>query len=292
MNESKTIRRRFNIFDAAILALVLAVIAGAMLLRDRSTGGPAARETGPIRFTVELTKAPAGIAEQMTVGKDVFRSTDGAYIGKVAEVRCVPHEANEYSPAAGTFVRYPYQESYDVYLTVEGQGYTTARDVVVGDVAPKTCGEMAVKGKGFARLGYVVNIDLMDTEPAKNDAVGTGEREATYVIRLAEMRDMLLDCVHAGDRLYEKLSGALLGEVTDVWTEPYGETHLDAAGQPVYMEKAGVWNIFIRVRGNAVEKNDGYYLDGGTELKIGADVTVSSQYLERTGVFFALEELR
>ena len=136
MEENKTIRRRFNIFDVVIIALVLAVLAAALLLRDRSTGQDAARDTTPIRYTVELAKAPADMAEHMTIGSDVYRATDSAYLGKVAEVRRIPHVENEYSPALGKFVRVDYRESCDIYLTIEGEGYSTARDIIVESAAP------------------------------------------------------------------------------------------------------------------------------------------------------------
>ena len=292
MEENKTIRRRFNIFDVVIIALVLAVLAAALLLRDSSTGQDAARDTTPIRYTVELAKAPADMAEHMTIGSDVYRATDSAYLGKVAEVRRIPHVENEYSPALGKFVRVDYRESCDIYLTIEGEGYSTARDIIVESAAPKVCGEFSVKGKGYARIGYVCGIDPMDATIVPNTEVGAGSLEATYVIRLEDMREMLLDGVHVGDRLYEKVTGALLGEVVDIWTEPYGETHPAPDGSgAVYAEKEGVYHLYIRLKGRAVVKDDGYYLDGGTELKVGAQVIVTSQYIDRTGIFYALESI-
>ena len=292
MEKNKTIRRHFNIFDVVIIALVLAVLAAAMLLRDRSTGEEGRRDTRPIRYTVELTRAPQDMVNQIKVGEDIYRSTDSAYLGKVAEVRYGPHIENEYAPAAGRYVRYEVPESYDIYITVEGDGYSTARDIVVGSVTPKICGEMFVKGQGYARLGYVCGIDTMDAEIVQNTETGAGSLEATYIIRLEDMREMLLGGVHAGDRLYEKVTGALLGEVVEVWTEPYGETRLSADGEGVFADKEGVYFQYIRVKGRAVQKDDGYYLDGGTELKVGASVVATSQYIDRTGVFYALESIQ
>ena len=289
--ETKKTKLRFNIFDVAIIALVLAALAAALLLRDRAAGTETVRSTRPIRYTVELAKVPENMAEQMKPGSAVYRSTDSAYLGKVVDARCVPHVENEFSSAAGGFVRFEYAESYDVYLTVEGEGYSTARDIVVEGASPKICGEMYVKGKGYARMGYVCAIDPMDAPIVANTEVGTGSLEATYVIRLEDMREMLLDCVHVGDRLYESVTKSLLGEVVEVWTEPYGETHPMADGTGRFCEKPDVYNLYIRLKGRAVEKDDGYYLDGGTELKVGAAVIAISQYVDRTGVFYALESI-
>lgn len=292
MEDKKTFRPHFNIFDVVIILLAVAVVGAAMLLRNRSTGGETtARATVPIRYTVELSRAPKDMVNQIRVGDDIYRSTDSAYMGKIVDVRHTAHQENEYAISASGFVRYEVPESDDIYITVEGQGYWTGKDLIVEGVSPKVCGEMYVKGKGFARLGFVVSIDTMGAQIEPGKSVGSGNLEMTYVICLSDMREVLLDGVHVGDQLYEKVTGALLGTVEDVWAEPYGETRVGADGKAVYAEKEGVYYQYARVKGRAVEKADGYYLDGGTELKIGAAVIATSRYVERTGAFYALEKI-
>lgn len=284
-------KRRFNVVDIVLIALAVLAAVGVLALRNRVAGDSAVRETAPMRCTVEMTWAPADMANQMHVGDGVYRSNDGKYIGKVASVRCVPHVENVYVAAEGRFIRYESEDGYDIYLTVEGDGYTTARDIVIGEVKPKICGEMAVKGKGFARIGYVVGLDLMGGELQKNTDVGNGELEAVFVVQLLDMREMLLDGVQVGDKFYEKTSGALLGEVVDVRVEDHVETVLGPGGETMRAKKENSWDLYVKLKGRAVEKADGYYLDGGTELKVGAGVTMNSQRFERTGTFYSLESI-
>ncbi len=293
MEDKQKRRVRFNLFDVLIILLAVAVGVGVLALRNRAAGGSAetARTTVPMRCTVEIMRAPSDMVNQMRVGDDIYRSTDSAYIGKIAEVRSIPHVENEYDAGAGRYVRYEDPKFIDIYVTIEGEGYSTARDIIIGAVPIKVCGEMYVKGKGFARMGYVCAIDTMGAQIAQNTAVGAGAKEAVYVVRLDDMRDMLLEYIHPGDRIYEKISGALIGTVEDVWTEPYGETRPGPEGAVAFSEKEGVNFQYIRLRGRFIEKADGYYLDGGTELKVGAQVNISSQYFDRAGVFHALESV-
>lgn len=284
-------KRKFNVVDIVLIVLAVAAAAGVFALRDRTTGTTAARQTAPMRFTVELTMAPADMANQMKIGADAFRATDGVYVGKIAEVRSVPHVKNEFSPVTGAFERYDSGETRDIYVTVENDAYSTPRDIVFGSVPAKVGSEMGLKGQGFARMGYVVGIDTMGAQIAENSDVPSGDLEATYVITFTEMRGMLLDSVHAGDKFYEEITGALLGEVVELWTEPYGETKYGPNGA-VYAEKPDTYNMYLRVKGRAVEKADGYYLDGATELKVGAQVMALSQYFSRAGVFYAIEEIK
>lgn len=283
-------KRKFNIVDVVLIVLVAVAGVGVLSLRDRSTGADAAREVSPMRFTVELSMAPADMENQMRPGTDIYRLTDGAYLGKVAAIRSVPHLENEYSPLTGSFERYEYQDCRDIYVTVENEAYSTPRDIVFGSVAAKICGEMGVKGKGFARNGYVVGLDTMGAKIAENNDAGSGALEATYIIRFENLRAMLLDGLHAGDKLYEDVTGALIGEVAELWTEPYAETHYGPDGV-VYAEKADTYNVYLRMKGRVVEKTDGYYLDGATELKIGGTVIATSQYFYRSGYYYQLESI-
>ncbi|MBE7004896.1 MAG: DUF4330 domain-containing protein [Ruminococcaceae bacterium] len=284
-------KRKFNIVDVILIALAVLAAVGVLALRNRVTGASVSRATTPMRCTVEMTWAPADMANQMKVGDRVYHSTDSKYIGTVAAVRCAPHKENSYLPAEGRFVQYESKDGYDIYLTIEGDGYTTDRDVVIGEVNPKVCGEMAIKGQGFARMAYVVNLDLMGAELQKNEDVGNGSLEAVYVVQLTDMREMLLDGVQVGDKFYEKTSKALMGEVIDVRIEDHVETQLGPGGETIDAKKENSWDLYVTLRGRAVEKPDGYYLDGGTELKVGASVTMNSQRFERTGVFYAMESI-
>lgn len=287
--DDKKPRLRFNLFDALILLLVFAALAGALVLRNRSTGADLVRETVPIRVTVELAGSPIELGEHMHVGDDVFRSTDNTYLGKVQAVRSVPHEAVTYSQLTGRYVRFDCEDTSDVYVTIEGQGYYTKKALVLGSVEVRVGSELPVKGKGFAHMGYVFSIDPMQAVPPENRDTGSGELEATYVFRFESVRNVLTDNYHVGDRFYEKSTGAYMGEVTDVWTEPYGVTLIDAEDKPVYVERDDASFVYIRLKGRAVEKQDGYYLDGGTELKVGANAHALSLYSDRIGTYYRLE---
>lgn len=283
-------KRKFNVVDIVLIALAIAAAVGVIALRDRSTGADTARNTVPMRYTVELSMAPADMENQLKTGTDVYRATDGTYLGKIVEVRSVPHVENEFSPLTGKIERYEYEDCLDIYVTVEADAYSTAREIVYGSVVARIGVEMGLKGKGFARNGYIVNLDPMGAAITENNEVGSGELETTYVIRFEDVRTMLLGGLHVGDRLYEEVTGALLGEVVELWTEPYRVMHYGTDG-PVSAEKPDTNCVYLRVKGRAVEKADGYYLDGGTELKVGANVKVLSQYFSRTGIFYALEEI-
>lgn len=291
MENKKAPRLRFNLFDALIILLALAALFGALLLRNRSTGTELMRETVPVRVTVELASSPVELGDHIHVGDDVFRSTDGTYLGKVQAVRSEPHEAVIFSNLTEHYVVYNCEDTSDVYVTIEGDGYYTKKSLVLESVDVRIGTELPIKGKGFAHMGYVYAIDPMDAAPVENRDVGTGSLEATYVFRFEGVRNSITDCMQVGDHFYEKSTGALMGTVTDVWLEPYGATLVDAQDQAIYVERDDSSFVYVRLKGRVVEKQDGYYLDGGTELKVGASAHVLSDHADRIGAYYRLEAL-
>ena len=284
---------KFNLFDVAIIVLVLAVLAGALMLRNRSAGGAAAggQETHTMRFTVEFTEVPHAMVESIRIGDGAYRAVDGLYLGTIVDVKTAPHAKVEYSSVAERFVAYGCEESDDLYLTVENQGYCTGKDIVIGDLAVKVGAELPVKGRGFARSGYVYDVDPMGAPVSESTDAQTGEREAEFVICFVDSRSFVVENIHVGDRFYEKSLGALIGEVQSVETVPYGETQLRADGTAAFAEKTGRSNILVTLKGRYTPKDDSYYLDGVTELKIGGAVKIVSNYIDREGVYYELISL-
>ncbi len=283
---------RFNIIDVLIIVLVAALGIAAVALRNRSSeSGGRQIETYPMSFTVELQSAPEGMLEQMKPGKNIYRSTDGTYLGTIKSVSSAPHSEIKYSETSGAFEELSYQENLDIRVTIENQGYSGLRETVIGSLAVRVGDELPVKGQGFAKAGFVVAVDTQGAPIAQDQNTGSGELEAVYEFSFTDCRDFVPEYYHVGDRLYDKLSGSLLGVVEKVETAPHFETQMGQGGGSAYVEKPGRLDVVLTLRGHAVEKADGYYLDGGQELKVGATSQALSQFINRTGQFLRLVSL-
>lgn len=281
MEENKRPRAHFNIFDALIILLIVAVLAAAVLLRNRSAASGTSRNTAPMRVTVLLSEMPHGMTDGMAIGDDIYRSTDSAYLGRLVDFFAAPHEAVKFSPLTGAFEEYAYFESDDVYLVVEGEAYSTAKDIVVGSAVCKVGAELPVKGKGYAGIGYVVGIDTMGTPVASSDVTPAGDHAAVFTIMFSDVRDFTVENIRVGDRFYESVTGAQLGRVEGFAVEPCGETQVGADGEAYFAQRPNRYNVTVTLSGRFVDKADGYYLDGGTELKVGSLIIAQSQYVER-----------
>lgn len=289
--ENRSKKVRFNIVDLVIIVLVAAVGVGVMALRNRAAGAEAAKNTVPMRCTVECIKVTPGIADVLHEGDSVYNSVNGAYLGKVASFSSAPHVETEYSAASGGFVQYECPEAIDLCVTIEGSGYATERDVVIGSDHVKIGASLAIKGRGFAREGYVIGIDTMDAQLPENTEDYAGDGTALYTIRLDDAREFYAANLHVGDRIYEAKTGGFLGVVEGVATEPFAETNLGTDGVGRLTEKPESYTVLLQVRGGFAAKPDGYYLGGTTELKVGATVNVESRYISRSGIFASIESI-
>ncbi len=291
MEDKQTRKLHFNIFDLLILLLAAAVGVGVLALRNRAAGTDVARETVPMRCTVEFIRVVDGMEEAMHPGDSVFRSTDGAYFGKIVDVSSVPHKEVEYAPALGQYVEYEAAEYSDIYVVVESECYATERELVFGSVPVKIGAELPVKGRGFARVGYAVALDTMGAALPENTAAGVGGCEAVYTLLFEDARSFYEENIHLGDRFYEPKTGTLLGTVEALSVRPHEETALAPDGTASVVAKPGRYDLTVTLRGRFVDKADGYYLDGGAELKVGASIAVESRTISRTGVFAAIESV-
>lgn len=291
MEEKQIKKVRFNVFDLVIILLVAAIGVGVLALRNRATGTEAARKTVPMRCTVEFIRAAHGMSGAMHIGDSVYCSTDGAYVGKLVDFYAVPHSETEYSAGTGSYVVYDYQETDDLHMVIESDCYATGRDIVFGSMPIKIGSEFAVKGRGYAKLGYVVALDTMGAEIPQNTEEFSGDGTALYTIAFDDTRKFFADSIHPGDRFYEVKTGGFLGVVQNVSVTPYGETKLGEDGTPRWVEKTDRYTILVQLKGGFADKPDGYYLGGTSELKTGAFVTVESQYITRMGIYSSIESI-
>ena len=273
-------KKKFNVVDAVLVLLLVAAVAVCLLfLRQRGTIA-SQTETSPMRFTLELREVQPETMALFETGQSIYRSTDGVYLGVLADYYSEPYTKTEYSQLLEKYVTYECEDLYRVYLVIEGQGYETAADVVISDVTVKIGDEVFVKSKGYAGAGFITGIDTMGAPAVENTAVGLGDTAVTYSIRISGVRDFTADAFSVGDRVYDKSTGALLGVVKDIEIVPDFAYEMGADGKGVTVEKDGRWRVFLTLEARCTETDNSYFLDGKNELKVGAELVMATKYVK------------
>lgn len=148
----------FNIVDILlILLLIVAVVIGGKML----LGGGQAETTAQTKtysYVVMGKEVVAETADFPIVGGNAYESSTSEYLGTVKEVKAEPFTETMFNRTTGKYEKVPVDGYSDIYLTIEGNGTETEKDITVEGTTVKVGMELNVKGKGYAFKGIVVEV--------------------------------------------------------------------------------------------------------------------------------------
>lgn len=154
MSEKKV---KFTVIDALIILVVLAVIVvGIKKLLPNLLNGS---EEEKVDFTVLIQKEDMGFADAITVGDNVTVSLTEKDGGIVKDVKAEPAVTLAYNSIDGTYANEIIEGKYDIYITIEADAGISDLAVKTGGTAVKVGAEIPVRGKGYASMGYVIDIN-------------------------------------------------------------------------------------------------------------------------------------
>lgn len=150
----------FNIVDIIIVLLIIVVgVVGFKIVRSKdkiiASGG-----LKTIQYTVEGQNVVKEAAYFPKVGDEVYNSSTSEYLGVLTEVRVEEQMRIDYNNVKGIYEKHPAPNLYTVYVTIEGEGYDDNQNITVNDAVVKVGKDMSIKGKGYAFMGYIVDINL------------------------------------------------------------------------------------------------------------------------------------
>lgn len=157
MSENKTEKKiKFTVIDfIIILVLLAAVVFGATKLLPSL--GKSEKET--TEFTVMVQKADNDFAEAINAGDNITISLTEKDGGVVKDVRSEPAMTMAYNSIDGTYAKQEIPGKRDVYITIEAQTDVSDLAIKTGGTAVKVGSEIPVRGKGYASMGYIIEIN-------------------------------------------------------------------------------------------------------------------------------------
>ena len=154
-------RKLFGVFNIVDIILILVVIAVAAVGAIMFLGGGStetAAETKTYSYVVMGQEVLDETADFPVVGGNAFNSSTSAYLGTVKEVATEQFTETVYDKATSKFHKVPVEGYSNIYVTIEGPGTETEKDITVNGTTVKTGMELNVKGKGYAFKGIVVEV--------------------------------------------------------------------------------------------------------------------------------------
>jgi hypothetical protein len=155
-------RKLFGVFNIVDIILILAVIAvaavGAKMFLGGGSSAETAVETKTYSYVVMGQEVLDETAEFPVVGGNAYNSSTSAYLGTVKEVATEEFTETVYDKETSKFHKIPVEGYSNIYVTIEGPGSETEKDITVNGTTVKTGMELNVKGKGYAFKGVVVEV--------------------------------------------------------------------------------------------------------------------------------------
>ena len=157
--KSKKLFGVFNIVDVIlILAVIVVGAVGAKMFLGGGSSTDTAAETKTYSYVVMGQEVLDETADFPVVGGNAYNSSTSAYLGVVKEVATEEFTETVYDKDTSKFHKVPVEGYSNIYVTIEGPGSETEKDITVNGTTVKTGMELNVKGKGYAFKGIVVEV--------------------------------------------------------------------------------------------------------------------------------------
>lgn len=163
MNKEKANKthRRFNLLDILIIIIVVALIGGGWYVYSRYTEGLNQNKRA-VEYQVELKGVDQSFVDAINQGDPLRESVKGNNLGQVASKSVMAASNVNTDFLIGKYVEVPVPDKLDVILNITSEAEVSEKSIVVGGLEIKIGQKIFVKGKGYAKEGYLLNIDIKE----------------------------------------------------------------------------------------------------------------------------------
>lgn len=150
-------KTRFNLIDAAIVIVVLAVmVIGIKMLKVDTLSNSA---NGKATFTVLASKYDEGTGEIIKPGDEVSISFSEQAFATVISVSEEPCKEHRFISERGVYVTHELEGKCDLKIVLSCPASVSDTEIANGEVPIRVGSEMPVRGKGYTVKGYVIELE-------------------------------------------------------------------------------------------------------------------------------------
>ena len=165
---------KFNFLDGIIILLVVLVaLIGAYLLMGKSTAVSDPEQNCIAEFKMYLTKVDEDIYNKfnskLAEGESVWIGVKERFDGKIENVELLPSKRIIPDQYTGKAVMAKDPTTNDVIITVRTNAVETASAITSAGTAIRVGEETAIRAKGVAGYGYIVELKTTGEQTGKAD---------------------------------------------------------------------------------------------------------------------------
>lgn len=163
MNKEKIYKgpRGFNVLDILIIVVILALVVGGWFAYSQYTQNQQKNKRA-VEYQVELKGVDQNFVDAITQGDLLRESVKGNNLGKVAGKNVVAAANINTDFLNGKYVQVTVPDKLDVILNISSDAKVSEKSINVGGLEIKIGQKIFVRGKGYAKEGYLLNIDIKE----------------------------------------------------------------------------------------------------------------------------------
>ncbi|NLT57688.1 MAG: DUF4330 family protein [Clostridiales bacterium] len=159
MNRAEERRRRFNIFDLFVLALLAAVGFLAFTLIGGNRGLASSDTRVLVTYQVEIENVSARVRDAAVSGVSVRDGVRKTHLGSIVGVRYYNFYRMKGNAETGEVVKGIVDDRYNVVITCEAEGSLAGGRITVGDYVLAVGLPMSVQSSGISGSGYCISVE-------------------------------------------------------------------------------------------------------------------------------------
>ena len=149
--------KKWTVIDTLIVVAVVAVIAGAAAMFGSKLFDKSTKKN--VEFTIMIDDKEKGLSDTMSVGDKVTLSLTEKDGGTIKDIRSETSKVMVYDGINGVYRNETNEEHEDIYVTVTADCNINDKAIKTGGTDIKVGKEIPVRGKGYATLGFVIEIN-------------------------------------------------------------------------------------------------------------------------------------
>lgn len=163
MNKEKIYKgpRGFNVLDILIIIVIVALVGGGWFAYSKYTDNQQ-KNKHAVEYQVELKDVDQSFVDAITQGDLLRESVKGNNLGVMASKNVVAAANINTDFLNGKYVAVTVPDKLDVILNISAVAEISEKSINVGGLEIKIGQKIFVRGKGYAKEGYLLNIDIKE----------------------------------------------------------------------------------------------------------------------------------
>ena len=288
--EDKKLFGKINIVDILLVLIILVFgIVGYKKVFTNDAGISIGAKLYKTNFLLKIQSVPEDIYKYLEEGVDVYDNETNSYIGKLVSFYSGDCLVNKIDLTNNQYVLSDTPEKINIFLNVEVEVADNPGDLITANNYYVKVGKyINIRSGKFAGGGYIIGVDRL--EQHKPEEPKFADDSFSYTIFIEDIANTSEKAFQIGDEVFDKMSGAALGKITDINVSE-SRQKIDTLDGTIIL--AGVpdrIDVLLTIGTDGSLKNGEYLANGLTRIMGGSFRSIKTDYIMCSGMIIDIND--